>query len=68
MSNTDKPQPCPFCRSTKIEADFGDESACYRCRSCGCQSGRVYFTSAEMESDDFSTSESEALAAWNRRA
>lgn len=60
--------PCPFCASTKIEQDFGDESAKYRCRNCGAQSGRVYFTAEERESDDFSVSEAEALAAWNRRA
>lgn len=60
--------PCPMCGSAKVEGDFGDESACYRCRNCGCQSGRVYFTEAEREADDFSSSEEFALAAWNRRA
>lgn len=60
--------PCPLCGSAKVEGDFGDESACYRCRDCGCQSGRVYFTTAEREADDFTSSEEFALAAWNRRA
>lgn len=59
---------CPFCGSDKISEDFGDESACVRCRNCGCQSGRVYFTESERESDDFSQSEADAREAWNRRA
>jgi hypothetical protein len=59
---------CPFCGFDKISEDFGDESACIRCRNCGCQSGRVYFTEAERESDDFSQSEADAREAWNRRA
>lgn len=59
--------PCAFCGSDKVEEDFGDESACVRCRNCGAQSGRVYFTAAEREADDFRASEAEARAAWNRR-
>lgn len=70
MPNTqvDELLPCPFCGSGKISEDFGDESACIRCRDCGTQSGRVYFTADEVESDDFSRSEQAARDGWNRRA
>lgn len=61
-------KPCPFCGSNKISEDFGDESACVRCRNCGCQSGRAYFTDMERETDDFTETENDAREAWNRRA
>lgn len=63
-------KPCPFCgaKSHKLEHQFGDECGYIRCRNCGAQSGRVYWTEAERESDDYSASEAEAIAAWNRRA
>lgn len=69
MSNSQAAvKPCPFCGSDKIEQEAGDESVYYRCRACEGKSGRVYFTEAERESDDFDVSEAAALAAWNRRA
>ncbi len=68
MRTTEDVKPCAHCGSDKIEENFGDESACYRCRNCGAQSGRVYFTADERETDNFDASEAEALAAWNRRA
>ena len=62
--------PCPFCGKgpEKLEKQYGDESGYIRCRNCGAQSGRVFWTDEERESDDFSKSEAEAVAAWNRRA
>lgn len=61
---------CPFCGKdhTHLEKQFGDESGYIRCRNCGAQSGRMFWTSEEIESDDFSASEATAIAAWNRRA
>lgn len=58
-------KPCPFCGSAKVETDIGDESACVRCRDCGCQSGRLYYASPD---GDGSETVAAAIAAWNRRA
>lgn len=63
-------KPCPFCGKDHmfLEQQYGDESGYIRCRNCGAQSGRVYWTADEIEADDYSASEAEAVAAWNRRA
>lgn len=63
-------KPCPFCGKDHmhLEQQFGDESGYIRCRNCGAQSGRVYWTAAELQSEDYSASEAAAIEAWNRRA
>ena len=63
-------KPCPFCGKDHmfLERQYGDESGYIRCRNCGAQSGRVFWTAEEIEGDDYSASEAKAVAAWNRRA
>lgn len=51
----EKPSPCPFCCSHRIITIRDEENWYVRCRSCHCEG-------------PLEPSESEAIAAWNRRA